>query len=298
MTQPPSDYQSFTRYLAAKRTVDDRALNRHVWNTLSRRVAERLRNTATQFQVLEIGAGIGTMIERTVEWELFAGQRQGVHYTAVDNASENVAFARARLRSAAPWLRLELLQADVRDLVRDPAQIGRCDLLVANAFLDLVDAPSLLPRLAQLLRPGGLAYFTINFDGATILEPALDPALDRAIEDAYHRTMDTRRVDDLPSGDSRTGRHLFMHLPRGGFHLLSAGSSDWVVFAVDGRYPDDEAYFLHWIVATMHGALRAAPELPAAQFDSWIAARHAQIERGELVYIAHQMDFLAEMRTP
>jgi SAM-dependent methyltransferase len=298
MTQPPADYQSFTRYLAAKRTVDDRALNRHVWDTLRRRVHERLQQAVAPFQVLEIGAGIGTMIERTVEWGLFAAQRQGVHYTAVDSAPENIAVAHTRLRSVAPWLHPELLQADVRDLVRDPAQTGRCDLLIANAFLDLVDAPSLLPRLAQLLRPGGLAYFTINFDGATILEPELEPALDRAIEDAYHRTMDTRRVDDRPSGDSRTGRHLFTHLPRSGFHLLDAGSSDWVVFGVDGRYPGDEATFLHWIIATMHGALKAAPELPAARFDSWIAARHAQIDRGELVYIAHQVDFLAETRAP
>jgi SAM-dependent methyltransferase len=298
MTQPPADYHSFTRYLAAKRTVDDRALNHHVWEDLRRRVDERLRKTATPFRVLEIGAGIGTMIERAVEWGLFAAQRQGVHYTAVDSAPENIAVARNRLRSVAPWLHLELLQTDVRDLVRDPAQTGRCDLLIANAFLDLVDAPSLLPRLAQLLCPGGLAYFTINFDGATILEPETDPVLDCAIEEAYHHTMDTRVLDGGPSGDSRTGRHLFGHLPRGGFHILSAGSSDWVVFPVHGRYPADEAYFLHWIVATMQGALRGIPELPADQFDSWIATRHAQIDRGELVYIAHQVDFLAETRAP
>ena len=29
-------------------------------------------------------------------------------------------------------------------------------------------------------------------------------------------------------------------------------------------------------------------------FEAWIAERHAQIERGELVYITHQMDFLGQ----
>ena len=255
MTQPPADYQSFTRYLAAKKSVDDRALNHHVWESLRQRVDHHLATTNSPFQVLEIGAGIGTMVERALQWGLFAAQRHGVHYTAVDSAAENIAAAHARLTSPAPWLHLTLLQADVHDLVHDAAHASRYDLLIANAFLDLVDAPALLPRLAHLLRPGGLAYFTINFDGATLLEPEIDPVLDRTIEEAYHRTMDTRQIDGLPSGDSRTGRHLFAHLPHGGFRILDAGSSDWVVFAVDGFYPADEAFFLHWIVATLHGAL-------------------------------------------
>jgi hypothetical protein len=33
-------------------------------------------------------------------------------------------------------------------------------------------------------------------------------------------------------------------------------------------------------------------ELNAAAFAEWVQKRRAQIERGELVYIAHQMDFL------
>jgi hypothetical protein len=45
----------------------------------------------------------------------------------------------------------------------------------------------------------------------------------------------------------------------------------------------------------MHAALRDHPAIAgkygAAAFDRWIEVRHAQIERGELVYIAHQLDF-------
>jgi hypothetical protein len=42
----------------------------------------------------------------------------------------------------------------------------------------------------------------------------------------------------------------------------------------------------------MHGALRQTPGLDPERFDAWIAKRHVQIDAGELVYIAHQLDFL------
>ena len=164
------------------------------------------------------------------------------------------------------------------------------DLIIANAFLDLVDIPQTLPRLRHLLKPGGLFYFTINFDGATILQPEIDPTFDAQVEMAYHRTMDERITDGRPSGDSRSGRHLFGHLARAGFDLHAAGASDWVVHPVAGLYPADEAYFLHFIVHTMHGALHGCDELDPARLAAWIESRHRQIEEGELVYIAHQLD--------
>ncbi len=107
--------------------------------------------------------------------------------------------------------------------------------------------------------------------------------------------MDARITDGHPSGDSRTGRHLFGSLAQGGFDVLAAGSSDWVVFPVQGRYPADEAFFLHFIVHTMHGALHNDPAVAGEEFERWIAARHAQIERGELTYIAHQLDFMGSI---
>jgi hypothetical protein len=75
---------------------------------------------------------------------------------------------------------------------------------------------------------------------------------------------------------------------------LDAGSSDWVVIPHHGVYPADEGYFLHFIVNIMYGALRNHPDLDQLQFEQWIAKRHAQVEAGELIYIAHQMDYLGE----
>jgi SAM-dependent methyltransferase len=297
MSAPSYDYQ-FPHYLAAKRTVDDRALNLQVWQGLHAAVVATQQALAEAtapraIEVLELAAGIGTMVERTLQWQLFAPTP--VHYTAIDARQDNMASAATRLQQLPDWLDLRLLTADVFEFCTRREEQGRYDLVIAHAFLDLLDIPTALPQIKQLLRPGGLFYFTINFDGATILQPEIDPPYDAAIEAAYHRTMDERITDGKRSGDSRTGRHLFANLRAAGYDVTAAGSSDWVVFAQDGAYPADEAYFLHFIVHTMHGALQNDPTVGGAAFERWIADRHTQVERGELAYVAHQLDFLGHV---
>ena len=304
---PSSFSPSFPRYLAAKKSVDDRALNTAVWQALH----TRLNSIHDQFplRVLEIGAGIGTMFERMVE----RGLLHHAIYTALDASPENIAAARSRLLTWAEEnglharilpggelhfistgldLTIELVARDLFDFINKAQAVQPWDLLVAHAFLDLMDIPAVLPRLFNLLRPGGYFYFTINFDGITLFEPVIDPAFDHQIETLYHQTMDERITDGKPSGDSRAGRHLFQHLPAAGGIILSAGSSDWVVYAGPDGYPADEAYFLHFIIDTVDQVLRTRPELDAARFAAWINMRHTQIERQELVYIAHQLDFM------
>jgi len=283
---------SFPRYLAAKKTVDDRALNHFVWETLISTLH------SGPLRILEIGAGIGTMIERLLD----RGLLRQAHYMALDAQPENIAVANERLRSRGfittpNGLELGescvfLVTADLFEFLLQAYQPW--DLLIAHAFLDLVDIPSTLPRLLKLMKPGGLGYFTVNFDGGTFFEPAVDPELEDSIQNLYHQTMDTRQVDGRPSGDSHSGRHLFTHLRAAGAQILAAGASDWVVFPGHQGYPGDEAYFLHFIINTIDLALHSQPSLDAAQFQHWVAARHAQIERKELVYITHQLDFLVK----
>lgn len=303
MTHHPATDNSFVHYLAAKRSVDDRALNRPVWAQLVNAVGARRQANGGPFAVLEVAAGAGAMIERVHEWGLFSPGAGAVAYTAIDESTENIAAAEAKLgrRSdlLASGLSLRLEAADVFDFCERAEEQGQYDLLIAHAFLDLLDVPRSLPLLRRLLKPHGLFYFTINFDGATILQPEIDPAFDAAIEAAYHRTMDERVTNGRPSGDSRSGRHLFGHLAAAGFKVQAAGSSDWVVHPVAGSYPDQEAYFLHFIIDTMHGALRGDPAITgvfgAEAFDRWIESRHHQIEQGELVYVAHQLDFVGHI---
>lgn len=296
----------FIRYLAAKRTVDDRALNRGVWETLAQRLpGER------PLDVLELGAGIGTMIERCLDWHLLNTAR----YTALDADPGHLAAAQARLQGWAEqpgWqvagvrpgelrlegegrrLDLEFAVADAFAYAESNRGRRAWDLLIAHAFLDLVDIPTVLPVLLALLRPGGLFYFTVTFDGVTSFQPEIDRDFDAVVEKHYHETMDRRLIDGRPSGDSRSGRHLFGHLRAAGATILAAGASDWVVFPQHGRYAGDEAYFLHTIVNTLNTALGTTPAghstLDPDRLAAWVAARHHQIDGGELVYIAHQLD--------
>lgn len=300
-----NDY-SFTRYLAAKKSVDDRALNRVVWEVLARSLPNASHDKP--IKVLEIGAGIGTMLERMLEWDLF----KYAEYTALDSHPENVDQARQRISA---WnqrkglqvsgtdgdmliagqgleIKMRLEGDDLFDFIAAQKTQGAWDLLVAHAFLDLVDLPSTMELLFSLCNDGGLFYFTINYDGLTILEPIIDRDLDRQIMALYHSTMDRRTRDDLPSGDSQTGRHLFTHITNLGGQIHAMGSSDWVVFPGPDGYPQDEAFFLHFIIDTIYQALINHPELDTQRFEDWISQRHAQIEGHELVYIAHQLDFV------
>jgi len=308
---PLPEQYSFTRYLAAKKSVDDRALNQGVWQKLAQELARG--SAEAPLRVLELGAGGGAMFERMLAWGLL----QSADYTALDTQAENIAYARRRLPEWArrgayrveempagelvfsrgsQRVRLRLEVCDVFDFIARERAQRSWDLLVAHAFLDLVDIPASLPQIFSLSAADGLYYFTINFDGATLLEPAIDPELDEQVEKLYHRSMDDRLTGGKPSGDSRSGRRLFAHLREAGATILAAGASDWVVFPGAGGYPQDEGYFLHYIVHTIQEALTGHTELEPARFAEWVAERHEQIERGALVYIAHQLDFTGRVK--
>jgi SAM-dependent methyltransferase len=292
------DY-SFPRYLLAKQSVDDRALNRHVYESLAAELPDgRLR-------IIEVGAGIGTMLARLLRRGLFAQ----ADYVLVDELAENIEYAADWLPgwAAQNGLQVEklsgkqlrifddtrdvlvsLVQQDVFDFINQKPQPA--DVLIAHAFLDLLPMPESLGRLFTLVKPDGLAWLTINFDGVSTLEPLIADALDQKIEWLYHRSMDQRAT----GGDSRSGRHLFGHLSRWGAQVLAAGASDWVVHALAGKYPADEAYFLEFILHFFELSLAGQAELDGEVLSGWLTKRRAQLARGELVYIAHQMDFLVK----
>ena len=79
------------KYLKAKKKIDDRALNRHVRDRLSTELPESDRQSP--LHVLELGAGIGTMVERLIDW----GVISSAVYTTVDGDSDVIREARHRL---------------------------------------------------------------------------------------------------------------------------------------------------------------------------------------------------------
>jgi len=286
----------YARYLTAKTTVDDRALNRHVLAELRKHLP------AGAPRVLEVGAGLGTMVARLVDWGVLgAGE-----YILLDADRELLDRSR---RWLSDWAAARSLRGD---LLPDGLQLGDlrvrlvhaelgsylaaahrtlADVLIANAVLDLVDVPAVLPGLLRSLVPHGVYWFTINYDGESVFMPG-HPRDDQVMR-AYHRDMDERIRYGQPAGESRTGRRLFHHLRAAAAPALAAGSSDWVVSAgPDGNYAGDEAYFLRSILSTIRSALRGREDwLDPAALAGWLAARHRQLAAGELVYIAHQLDF-------
>jgi len=291
---------SFPHYLLSKQSVDDRALNKDVLNSLKANLPSQ------PIRVIEVGAGIGTMLGRLIRWDVI----REAEYILVDEMTENIEYASAWIpqfaseaglgveRGAENQLRvfdqtrdiqIRLERADVFDFIQNNKEPA--DLLIAHAFLDLLPMPESLPKLFSLTKD--LAWLTVNFDGVTSLEPTIGTMLDEQIERLYHQTMDTRPT----GGDSQSGRHLFGHLKSVGAEILAAGASDWVVHAVNGKYVEDEEYFLYFILHFFEESLMGRAELEANAFADWLTKRRAQIERGELVYIAHQMDFLARAST-
>src|SRR5215471_1016265 len=287
----------YARYLAAKTTVDDRALNRHVLAEL------RTLMPAGAPRILEIGAGLGTMVARLMDWgALGAGE-----YVLLDADRQLLDSSRRWLRD---WAATRGLRCDPRPdglLIGDlrvrqvHAELGsyleaadgaRADVLIACAVLDLVEVSALLPDLLRLLVPGGAYWFTVNYDGESIFAPG-HPHDDQVMR-AYHRDMDERIRYGRPAGESQTGRRLFHHLQDAGAPALAAGASDWVVYpAADGSYPADEAYFLRSILNTIRDALRNRQDrVGPAELAGWLAERGRQLAAGELVYIAHQLDFV------
>ena len=197
---------SFIRYLEAKRTVDDRALNAFVWQTLANELSAA--TDERPLRVLEVGAGIGTLVDRPADQQMFVH----TEYTALDENPLLIAQLHRRLpgriRPGKSDICLESFVGDALSFTTRAANKCARDLLIAHAFLDLVDLPTAVPDLLTCLKPGDLFYFSIVFDGATILQPEIDPIFDTQIEHLYHLAMDQPLNQGQPSGNSRSGRHL------------------------------------------------------------------------------------------
>src|SRR5205814_10317265 len=127
------------RYLRAKRSVDDRALNRGVLETFD----AALRKLPGPARILELGAGVGTMVPRLLNRGLMAAR-----YTLVDRDGQSLAAAAAQLgrhsHIAGIGVPLDFVEDDVFTWLEAGAE-PPFDAVLASAFLDLVDVRALLP---------------------------------------------------------------------------------------------------------------------------------------------------------
>ncbi|MGH1363346.1 MAG: hypothetical protein ACRBF0_07310 [Calditrichia bacterium] len=293
---------SYSDYLAAKKTVDDRALHPRILIEFCNLIALQ-KNPS----ILELGAGVGTMLERL--WN--CGLRFQ-RYTLVDELEANRDAAIGRLTKFFRERKFVVALSDTGLTINDGDSESEVDFtvvdcfqfldrnreqydgLIASALLDLLPLSKAVSTFLAALKQGGVCYLPINFDGETIFEPTLNREREQQLMNLYHATMDTRLIEGNLSGDSRTGRKLFAELVKHGANILDAAASDWVVFSAGGMYPADEAVFLRFILDTVLQALRENKTALAHGLEDWYQQRLNQLKRGELVYIAHQMDFVVK----
>jgi SAM-dependent methyltransferase len=338
----PDDF-SFARYLAAKESVDDRALHRPTLDRVAADLSEAAARRDGPIRVLEVGCGLGSMLRRLLDWERLPDR---VSYLGVDADGALVDAARERTREWGstggassrplvtsadgegrpddPFVLRPTDEADRIDGARPTDEADRIDgarptedrsprvevsfraadafdvaasddrtwdLVIAAAFLDVVDPARALARFAP--HASGV-YAPITFDGVTAFTGGSDPASDGAVVDAYHATM-----HGPDRGGPRTGRALFDHVAAAGGRVRAAGGSDWVVHP---PYPDDEAYFVHHVVDTVESAVLTAMEdgtdggsvaVDRETVREWADDRHRAVVDGSLTYLAHNLDVYA-----
>lgn len=295
-------------FLTAKRTVEDRALNRLVFDRFVTELADCTPGDEP-VRIVEVGSGTGSMIARLADWNALPPT---VSYRAVDLDAETVATARRQLPE---WLRAagytvdhEADQLSARRTNSDGTdqtleitlEVGdgfsitdEADAVITAAVLDLVELEPAVDDLKSLFADaGGLLYAPITFNGSTSFTPV--DSMDNRIEQLYHRHMD--EIREQP-GSSRAGQQLLSVLPAAGYRLVETGGADWVMRPVDGTYPDDESTALGHLLATIDGALADYPPdvIAPSTRTAWIETRTDQLNRGELTLVAHHLDVLAQL---
>jgi len=299
-----SDTAFDPRYLVTKKSIDDRALNRYVWAALCQAVPQVAG--AGPANILEIGAGIGTMLARMVDWGLLTGPatylatdcdaghiRFAQHYLATWAEQQGHALSwtgqqRGCLRTATNEILLVFETVRAEELACRTNTLGTYHLVIAHAVLDLIDLSATLPGLLAHLTPNGLAYCTCNFDGTTLFFPEYPGTDEQEFLKRYHASMEARLT-----GASHTGRRLLTFLQRPGLELLAAGSSDWVIHPRNNGYSEDETFFLHSLIATVERELAGASGPAPSGLAAWARTRHQQVEAGTLSFLARNLDFLA-----
>ncbi|NBB86077.1 MAG: methyltransferase [Bacteroidetes bacterium] len=285
--------------------LDKRSISAHVFNQFRDLIYSQVEQYK-KLNVLDVGAGLGSLFKRICD----LGIKGHIEYTVIDIEEAHVATARSEIGR---WLRerghVIREESPQHILVKDAGCEVNCqfvtadaltfaaespnsyDVLVGQAFLDIIPLRSGLKSLFKALRPGGVFYFPINFDGISALLPVEDKARDTLVEDIFHQSMDER--DKGRTGGSQTGRQLLDVLPVVGARIDAVGASDWIVrpMAASKQYPHDEKYFLGCILKFMHNELLHSDRMPSEACTEWFERRYAQLELGQLKYIAHQLDY-------
>ncbi|ELZ31747.1 class I SAM-dependent methyltransferase [Halorubrum tebenquichense] len=250
-------------YLDAKRALDDRSLNRAVLD----RFADEL---PPEPEILEVGAGTATMVERLAEWGVIEGGR----WVAVDAHEEALAAGEDRLGDAVGGVDVEYRVADAFAFASDAAAAGqRFDAVVGCAFFDVVDAAPAVDALAEV---APVAYAPITYDGETRFAPP-DPD-DDAVLDRYRRHMREFRPGG-PEGAASLARAAT---------VIAEGPSPW---EIEPPYEAGERTVLAHLLDTVEEAV-GETGLDAGE---WADRRREALRAERLRYEAANRDLLVRL---
>lgn len=295
---------SYVNYLEAKQSVDDRSINQNVWTTFVQKVNKGYRSKS--FHLLEIGAGTGHTFFKILD----ALELHQYKYSIVEIESDHVSTLVGKLSA---WgeihggkveprgegqymvqlpgkeIEVQIIEQDIESFLGAHIQEKSYDAIVGQAIIDLLDIDKIFPLMARVVKRGGLYYFPISFDGMTSFVPVYNIDVDRKVEKIYHDSM-------LRGGRDRsqTGRQILVYLLNNGFQVDAVGSSDWIIYPDrHGNYEGREGYFLRHILDLVAKELALSSQIEERTAHQWYSHRLLQLERGELIYIAHQLDILA-----
>jgi SAM-dependent methyltransferase len=296
---------SFHDYLEAKFALDERSLNREVQTEFARWLSDQ-----PQLTCLDLGTGSGASVHRLLNF----APESDLHITAVDRDPNLLGIAREKtadlLRngdsdlSAKPEgirarrngrdITVDFVCSDLQHFAPNRSS-GSYHLVIAHAVMDLLPLRTMAERIARWLRPKGLFYSTINYDGETSLFPVYaDEELESSIFAVYDASMEERRVWDENSGGARSGRRLHRILGETGFELTAYGSSDWNITPLRRTYRDRDAVCLAALLNMIRDEAVRSGQFPKDSLDRWYQERSQRLATGELGLIVHQIDLLAE----
>ncbi|MXR42930.1 hypothetical protein GRX01_16470 [Halobaculum sp. WSA2] len=309
-------------YLEAARTVDDRAHSDAATDafrtalerpTLGRPARERPTpgadegsGSADGVRVFEAGAGTCGMLRRLLD----DGALPAGEWVAVDADERVLSAGRDRLHEAArvagygvetegselllelpddATLRVRFAVGDAREVADDRG--GDFDGVVARSFADLL-APDDVLDLLGTAAPDGWYHLPLTFDGETRFAP--EHPTDHAVIDAFHGTMRNR---------GRAATLLAERFREAGTPPTVDARADWVIEGTsDGAethggaaYPADEGTFLRIVLDTVVASVRESGAVSAATLSAWAGTRTAQLERGELGYVAVNRDLFGRV---
>ena len=292
----------YSRYLRAKATVDKRALNPTVRNAFVD--ALNAMPSSRPLRVIELGAGTGNnvfdLLAKLAHPEivyyaidishehLFVFQKNVIQW-AEHNQFEVESSEPLRVITDATTFEFHSVEADIIDFL-EAWQSNSCEAIIAQAVLDLFDYQELMPLLLDHLVEGGCLYCPITFDGMTTFIPAFESGTDELIEKVYHNSMGY----DGERARSQTGRNLLAYFLLKGIEVEAVGSSDWIVIPDCNRsYTADEKHFLDTILSCVEHELSKSNQINNKLARRWVTFRRNQLNNGQLIYLAHQLDLLA-----